>query len=75
MIKHKLTFEDYEEIGYNAEWDTWGVHGVNVYEDGHYIGEIPWETEDELAEMTDDEISAILLAHGIIPNFDSKKDE
>ena len=36
MIGHKLTFEDYEEIGYNAEWDTWGVHGVNVYEDGHY---------------------------------------
>lgn len=68
MIRGKLTFENYEESSYNAEWDCWFVHGVNVYEDGHYIGEVAWVTEDEVADMTDSEIEEMLAENGIFTN-------
>ena len=66
MDRAILSFEDFEEIGYNAQWDTWGVHGVNVLEDGHEIGEIPWVTEAEVEDMTDEELQDLLDEYGIL---------
>ena len=66
MDRRKLTFENYEESSYNAEWDCWNVHGVNVYQDGHWIGEIAWKTEEEVADMTDEELEETLAENGIL---------
>lgn len=66
MERNKYTFDEFEEIGYNAEWDTWGVHGVNVYEDGHFIGEIPWVSVEEVEGMDDSELAELFNKYGII---------
>ena len=60
MDRKRLRFEDYEEMSYNAEYDMWGVHGVNVYVDGKYITEIPFVTEAEIADMDEEEIAELL---------------
>lgn len=61
-----LRFENFEETSYNAEYDCWGFHGVNVYYDGHYAGEIAWRTEQEMADMTDSEIEEVFNENGIL---------
>ena len=66
MDRSKLRFEDYEESSYNATWDTWNVHGVNVYYEDHYVGEVAWKSEEEVADMTDDEVEEMLVENGII---------
>ena len=65
MDRRKLRFEDYEESSYNAKWDCWNVHGVNVYYEDHYVGEVAWETEESVADMTDSEVEEMLLENGI----------
>lgn len=66
MDRSKLRFEDYEESSYNATWDTWNVHGVNVYHEDHYVGEVAWVSENEVADMTDEEVEEMLLENGIL---------
>ena len=61
-----INFDDFEEIGYNAEWDTYGVHGSNVYHDGHFIGEIPWKSPQDLNDLTDEELQEVFAEYGII---------
>lgn len=65
MDRKRLRFEDYEEMSYNAEYDMWGVHGVNVYVDGEYVTEIPWVTEAEIADMDEEEIAKLLSENNI----------
>ena len=64
--RHNYTFEEYDEIGYDAEWDTWGVHGTNIYYNGHYVGEVAWKTPQDFEEMTDEEFEETLNENGII---------
>ena len=51
VTKGNYSFEDYEEMSYNAEYDMWGVYGVYVYENGVEIGHLDFVTESEINEM------------------------
>lgn len=41
------------------------AEGVDVFEDGHYIGSINWVTEDEILTLTEDEFQNLLAEWGI----------
>lgn len=66
MDRSKLRFEDFEEFSLNAETGGWGRKGVNVYYEDHYVGEIEWKTEEEVADLTDEEVEEMLLENGIL---------
>jgi hypothetical protein len=68
MIREKITFENYQENDYNELWDVWNVNGVKVYEDGHLIGNIAWKSEEEISNMTDEEVEEMLVENAIITN-------
>jgi hypothetical protein len=41
------------------------VEGVDVFEDGHYIGSIKWKSEEDILDMTDEEFENILAENEI----------
>ena len=66
MKREEYTLELYEVMGYDAEWDTWGFHGSEVYHKGHRVGLIPWETPEDLEAMDDDHLENIFNEYGIL---------
>jgi hypothetical protein len=45
------------------------VEGVDVFEEGHYIGSINWVSEDDILDMTDDELDTQMAECGIFGNL------
>ena len=68
MNKSDFTFEPYEVMGYDAEWDTWGFHGSEIYYKGHYIGILPWIDPADIDEMDMEELSNYFDEYNIIIN-------
>lgn len=66
MSRTEFTFEPYEVMGYDAEWDTWGFHGTEVYHNGHYLGILPWIDPSDIDAMDDDELERNFDEFGII---------
>ena len=41
------------------------VEGVDVLENGHYIGSINWKSEQDILDLTDQEFAEVLAENGI----------
>ena len=80
MDRSKLTFKYFFNAGLdktkyflNARIDNatgeCDVEGTNVYEDGHYIGQIKWVTPNEIEGMEDDELEKLFAENEIFSNY------
>lgn len=58
--RNRITFEPFEVMGYDAEFDTWGVYGIEIYIDGKYAGKIGWVKIEEVESMSDEEIEELI---------------
>ncbi len=66
MNREKLEFRPFQNEGIDRITGEANVYGTDIYEDGHYVGSIKWETPQDLDLLSDEELKETFLENGII---------
>ena len=63
ITKGKYSFDEWVESGYNADYDMYQVIHTDVYLNSNEIGVIDFISEDEIVDMSDEEVEELVTVY------------